>query len=181
MDHRHCEPENHHQYTQSSAGRPGKDTQYVRKTRERFGIHWQMCGETFAYDDRTDGIFPLMTNDESLSVREALAAYKRQPALEKRHEQLKTVFAVMPVNLKSHSRIEAFLFLYFVALLVESLIERELHRRMKTQNLESLPLYPEGRRCRPPPPNGCLISFAMSAATGSSKPMARCINASTTN
>lgn len=142
--------ENHHQYTQAAAGRPGKDTQYIRKTRERFDIHWQMCGETLAYDDRTDGIFPFITNDETLSVREALAAYKRQPSLEKRHEQLKTVFAVMPVNLKSHSRIEAFLFLYFVALLVESLIERELRRRMKTQNLESLPLYPEGRRCRAP-------------------------------
>ncbi|MHB8549233.1 MAG: hypothetical protein ACYDAZ_08740 [Thermoplasmataceae archaeon] len=109
-----------------------------------------MRAETLTYDDRTDGIFPLITNDETLSAREALAAYKRQPSIEKRHEQLKTVFAVMPVNLKSHSRIEAFLFLYFVALLVESLIERELRNRMKAQKLESLPFYLEGRRCRAP-------------------------------
>lgn len=37
-----------------------------------------------------------------------------------------------------------------MALLVESLIERELRRRMKAQNPESLPLYPEDRRCRAP-------------------------------
>jgi transposase len=53
--------------------------------------------------------------------------------VEKRHEQLKTVFEVMPVNLKSPNRIEAFFFIYFLAVLVESLIEREIRRSMKKE------------------------------------------------
>jgi hypothetical protein len=97
------------------------------------------------YDDRTDGIFPLLLNDEKLSLREALLAYKHQPGVEKRHEQLKTVFEVMPVNLKSPSRIEA--------VPAESLIEREIRRSMKNEKAVALPLYPEGRPCKAPTAN----------------------------
>ena len=39
---------------------------------------------------------------------------------------------------------------YFLALIVQSLLERELRQAMKRANLESLPLYPEGRACRNP-------------------------------
>jgi transposase len=142
-----------HQYNQAAAGRPSKNTKYVRKTKERFELHWQSNAEALTYDDRTDGIFPLILNDESLSLRDALLAYKRQPALEKRHEQMKTVFEVMPVNLKSPTRIEALLFVYFLALLVESLIEREIRRSMKADGIVSLPLYHEGRLCKAPTAN----------------------------
>lgn len=142
-----------HHYTQARAGRPSQDTQYVRKTTERFELHWQSQAETLQYDDRTDGIFPLILNDETLPLRDALVAYKHQPSVEKRHEELKTVFEVMPVNLKSHSRIEAFLFIYFLALLVGSLIEREIRRGMKAEKIASLPLYPEGRPCKAPTAN----------------------------
>ena len=142
-----------HHYNQASAGRPSENTKYVRKTKKRFELHWQSKTETLHYDDRTDGIFPLILNDEKLSLRDALLAYKRQPALEKRHEQLKTVFEVMPVNLKSPSRIEALLFIYFLALLVESLVEREVRRGMKVEKIPSLPLYHEGRACKAPTAN----------------------------
>ena len=40
--------------------------------------------------------------------------------------------------------------MYFFALLVESLLERELRRAMERAGVESLPLYPEGRACRQP-------------------------------
>jgi transposase len=143
------ELEEHH-YHQSRAGRPGKNTQYVRKTQQRVELHWQSNGDALRYADRTDGIFPLVINDEKMSLREALLAYKHQPSIEKRHEQVKTVLEVMPVNLKSHSRIEAFLFVYFLALLVASLVERHLRRRMQDEGIDALPLYPEGRPCRAP-------------------------------
>jgi hypothetical protein len=48
------------------------------------------------------------------------------------------------------SRIQALLCVYFLALLVESLLERELRRAMERQGIHSLPLYPEGRACRRP-------------------------------
>jgi hypothetical protein len=39
---------------------------------------------------------------------------------------------------------------YFLAMLVESLLERELRRAMESEGIESLPLYPKGRACRRP-------------------------------
>ena len=66
----------------------------------------------------------------ALSERELLLAYKQQPRIETRFAQLKTDFVVAPVYLKETSRIQALLCVYFFALLVESLLERELRRAM---------------------------------------------------
>ena len=55
-----------------------------------------------------------------------------------------------PVFLKEVSRIQALLCLYFFVLLVQALLERELRRAMARHQIESLPLYPEGRACRHP-------------------------------
>ncbi len=79
-----------------------------------------------------------------------LLAYKGQPALEKRFSHLKTDFEVAPVYLKEASRIQALLCVYFLVLLAESLLERELRRAMDREAIESLPLYPESRKCRHP-------------------------------
>jgi len=95
-------------------------------------------------------VFPLITNDRALTELEVLLAYKKQPALERRFEQLKTDFVVAPVYLKEASRIQALLCVYFFVLLVESLLERELRRAMERSGVESLPLYPERRACRRP-------------------------------
>ena len=91
-----------------------------------------------------------MTNDKELSVEEVLRAYKRQPIIEKRFSQLKTDFVVAPVYLKEASRIEALLCVYFMALVLQTLLERELRAAMDQAGLEALPLYPEGRPCRRP-------------------------------
>jgi hypothetical protein len=45
----------------------------------------------------------------------------------------------------AEGRIEALFTLYFLALLVQALIERELRLAMARQKIEELPLYPEQR------------------------------------
>ena len=137
-------------FRQETQGRPGARTRYLRRQRRRFRIEWRPCPETIDYDAHTDGMFPLLTNDENLQAADMLEKYKYQPQLEKRHEQLKTVRAVTPVLLKSVSRIEALLMVYFLALLIDALIEREMRRAMKAARIASLPLYPEDRLCRAP-------------------------------
>ena len=52
--------------------------------------------------------------------------------------------------LKNHLRIEAFPFLYFLALMTEALIEREIRARMRQLGTQKLPLYPEERACAAP-------------------------------
>ena len=81
---------------------------------------------------------------------ELLHAYKRQPAIEKRFSQFKTDFAVAPVYLKAVHRIQSLLCVYFFALLVEALLERQLRQAMQRNEIEALPMYPEGRPCRWP-------------------------------
>jgi hypothetical protein len=102
-------------------------------------------GEALAREARCDGLFPLLTNDAALTLEEALAKYKYQPCVEKRHEQLKAVFAVTPVWLKSVARVESLLWLYYVVELVQALREREVRRRMRQAGEASLALDPEGR------------------------------------
>ena len=137
-------------YHQEHRGRPGKDTHYVKKVATRYDLEYRIDEARAAEDARSDGLFPLVSNMLGMSEQEILWAYKRQPTIEKRFEQLKTDYEVAPVYLKEVRRIQALLCLYFLALLVEALLERELRQAMERAKIESLPLYPEGRSCRCP-------------------------------
>ena len=137
-------------FRQQRRGRPGADTLYVKHERTRFELTHHVELARLDEEARCDGIFPLISNEAAMSAKDLLLAYKVQPMIEKRFAQLKTDFVVAPVFLKEVSRIQALLCVYFLALLVESLLERELRRAMEREGIESLPLYPEGRACRRP-------------------------------
>ena len=137
-------------FRQERRGRPGESTRYVREEKLRFVLRHRIELEQLDEEARCDGIFPLVSNDRKLTEQELLLAYKQQPALERRFENLKTDFVVAPVYLKEVSRIQALLCVYFFVLLVEALLERELRRAMERNGLPSLPLYPEHRACRRP-------------------------------
>jgi transposase len=137
-------------YHQEGRGRPSEKTRYIKEVITRFDLKCEVDHAALAAAHLGDGVFPLISNDRTLSERELLLAYKGQPVIEKRFAQLKTDFAVAPVYLKEVSRIQALLCLYFLVLLVESLLERELRQAMVRQKVESLRLYPEGRACRYP-------------------------------
>jgi len=148
-DYLHVEIHAHEQeqYRQASRGRPTKNTQYTRHVETRFSVSWEVQGKQLESAAAGDGVFPLITNLRDWSPAEVLKAYKRQPLIEKRFSQLKTDFCVAPVYLKSVTRIVGLLALYFMALMTQSLLERELRRAMAAHGLPSLPLYPEGRAC----------------------------------
>ena len=137
-------------FRQTTPGRPGKNTQYVRETSSFCDLAWELDPQGLAGAQKRDGVFPLFTNARDLSAEQVLRAYKRQPIIEKRFSQLKTDFEVAPVYLKSVSRIQALLCLYFFTLMVQTLLERELRHAMQAAGVESLPLYPEGRACKAP-------------------------------
>jgi transposase len=137
-----------HQFRQTRRGRPGPNTQYRRQTKKHWQVRFSIDEKIVAYDRKSDGLYPLLTNDRSLTDTQVLEAHKRQPAIEKRFSQSKSVFEIAPVFLKNEGRIEALFFLYFLVLLVQTLIERELRRAMQRQQLSTLPLYPEERAAR---------------------------------
>jgi len=145
--------EREEEFKQVGPGRPGPETEYRRVEHWHYRIAFVEDTEALRREALCDGLFPLMTNDDSLSPQEALLKYKYQPFVEKRHEQLKSVFGVAPVWLKNVGRIESLLWLYYVVELVGALVEREVRRRMGKQGRASLPLYPEGRPCEAPTAN----------------------------
>jgi transposase len=142
--------EERHRFRQEHRGRAGANTRYRRDTQRRIRLRWTIQQERIDYDQKTDGMYPLLTNDRELTPRQVLEAHKRQPCIEKRFEQLKSVHELAPVFLKSEARIEAFFFLYFLALLVQALAERQLRQGMERAGIAELPLYPEERNCRRP-------------------------------
>jgi transposase len=137
-------------FRQATRGRPSEQTQYLKETRLRFTLTWKLNLEAISEAEREDGVFPLLTNDRKLSATDVVRAYKRQPLLEKRFSQFKTDFAVAPVFLKNVSRIQGLLAAYFFALLVQTLLERELRQAMARAGEATLPLYPEARPCAHP-------------------------------
>jgi transposase len=138
------------EYRQATRGRPGKDTQYVRQVQTRFKLSVEVDAAQLEREALGDGVFPLLTNQREMSAEAVLRAYKRQPLIEKRFSQFKTDYAVAPVYLKDIARIQGLLGVYFLVLLVQTLLERELRQAMEQQNITHLPLYGEERHCRRP-------------------------------
>lgn len=152
-----------HTFRQDRPGRPSEDTRYVRRTRRLWRIEWTLDEDRIEYDRRSDGIYPLLTNDRSLAPRDVFLAHKRQPAAERRFGELKSGLGIAPAFLKIEARIEAFFLLEFLALLVRGLIERELRRAMDRGGVASLPLRASARSC--PPFVGECVSPAAGAPT----------------
>jgi transposase len=150
-----------HRFKQSRRGRPGKQTTYRRLTRRRWDIQWEEDAAAVEYDRKSDGMYPLMSNDRKLTPAQVLEAHKGQPTIEKRFRQCKSVHEIAPVLLHNEGRIEALFFLYFLALLVQGLIERELRRAMRRDGADELPLYPEERRCKQPTSEQVLGLFSL--------------------
>jgi transposase len=150
-----------HAHKQDGPGRPGKNTRYVRQTTTIYRPAVTLDAEAVRRSAAADGIFPLITDVKATSKTpvELLEIYKYQAFVEKRHEQFKTCAEVMPVNLKSVERIEGFLFLYFIALTVHALLERQLRQAMKARGIKSIPLYPEERECTAPTADKILELF----------------------
>ena len=126
-----------------SPGRPSLKSVYKNKWEFTHRIEWEEDDQAIAIASKKDGIFPLITNS-LLDACEVLRKYKEQPFLEKRMYTKKTVLGVAPVFLKKKKRIEAMLFLYFVALMIVSLIERKIRLNMKAEQIDKLPILPQG-------------------------------------
>jgi transposase len=147
-------------YRQEHRGRPGANTRYRKDTRTRYTISWQSRTDQVAYDAATDGCFPLVTNDTTLTDAEVLAAYRYQPNLERRHHLLKSVQDADPLWLRDPARIEAIFCCQFLALLLGALIEREIRTAMREADTAHIPLYPELRACPSPSAERILEIFA---------------------
>ncbi len=131
-------------FKKTSPGKPNKDSKYRRTIKKVPVLIFRKDKDSIARSKAMDGIFPLTTNT-SIKAVEVLKHYKYQPYVEKRHSLLKSVLEVASVYLKKNERIEAFMFVYFIAQLVTALIERDIRLEMKNKGIEKIKILPEQR------------------------------------
>lgn len=142
-------------------GRPaGQKARYRIRQKVRYSLRWKTLEEAVRAERRTDGVFPLLCTDARITPRESLEAWKYQPRIEKRFEQLKHVHRVAPLLFKKIERVEANLFVFFVALMAQALLERQLRQALQAQGAEPLKLYPEDREAPHPTTSQLLKTFA---------------------
>jgi transposase len=130
-------------------GKPTADTTFRRIIQYVPRLHVSTNPENVGRSAAMDGIFPLTTNTKEKPV-DVFKTYKYQPRIEKRHALLKSTLEVAPIWLKKNTRIEALMFLEFVAQMVAALIERTLRQKMAEKKIALLCSLPEGRASKTP-------------------------------
>jgi len=150
------------QFTQTTRGRPSAQSTYKRVVRTIPVVSASQDAAAIARAQTTDGTFPLVTNTD-LSAVEVLKKYKYQPHLEKRHFLNKSVLEISPVFLKKNTRIEALMFIFFIAELVAALMERTIRKNMARRQIKAIPILPEGRDSKTPSYAQILDTFAARA------------------
>ena len=136
--------------TQIGKGRPGKNTRYKRVIKHVFTLGFGRHTTRLRQEARTDGVFPLLCTDDELTSKEVLQAYKYQPRLEKRFQQFKHIHNGAPLLFKKLERIEATMFAFFIALMIQALIERQVRQKMADRKIPAIALYPEDREASHP-------------------------------
>ena len=130
-------------------GKPTADTIFRRIIKHVPRLHVTTNPENIARSAAMDGIFPLTTNTKEKPV-DVFKIYKYQPRIERRHALLKSTLDVAPIWLKKNTRIEALMFLEFIAQMVAALIERALRANMTERKIDLLCSLPEGRASKTP-------------------------------
>ena len=134
---------------QIGPGKPGPNTQYKEEENISYRLEWELDHKAIAEQTTRDGIFPLTTNAH-IEAAEVLKSYKNQTYLEKRMYTTKSILNIAPVFLKKPERIEAMTFLYFIALMIVSLMERNIRKNMAEEKVEKLPILPNRMNTKTP-------------------------------
>lgn len=150
-----------HRYLHSGRPRPGDPVRAIRT--KRLQLHVTRNTAALRAEARTDGVFPLVTNLQGRSQRskrEVLEIYKYQPYIEKRFALTKSEYGVAPIFLKTPRRVVALLHVYFVAIMLSALLERQVRSAMRRHGLEKISILPEGRATATPTTPRILEHFA---------------------
>jgi transposase len=143
------------------AGRPRKDDPVRMEIKRSWSLPFEIDEGALSSARKADGVFPLVSHGlEKRSRGEILEIYKYQPYLEKRFSQIKTDLAISPVFLKTPIRAAALLDVYFIAIAVSSLMERDIRKAMEEAGIARLPLFPEERETSAPTAQRVLEAFA---------------------
>ena len=140
-------------------GRPGRKFKCKITNRIYYSLHWERDKDALRRELRIDGLLPLVCTDPTINPKEVLKIYKYQPRIEKRFSQFKSIHRAAPLLFKRIDRVEANMFVFFLALMVQAIIERLVRQQIKVRKLKPLKLYPEERDAPHPTTSQILKTF----------------------
>lgn len=136
-------------------GRDRRVSAYLRSTvgvddHDKPTLTWHYDQAAVDAEAATDGWYALLSNLDpaDADAAEVLRRYKGQEVVERRYGDFKGPLAVAPMFLHNNRRIAALITVICLALLIFSLIEREVRRAIAPETT-MLGLYPERRPARP--------------------------------
>lgn len=125
-------------YKNKKRGRPAaaQPVEKIKIIKDHFRLQL-LLNEKAVEDARyRAGYYPLVTNKpaEALSIQEAMIAHKNQYKVEHTYRRSKTNLSLEPIYLQTPERIEAYLFLFKIALQIIVLMERTARNNIRSRN-----------------------------------------------
>ena len=122
----------------SRRGRPlaNRPSEKIAVVQDQFRIDLRFDDGAFEQAMGRAGYYPLVTNQSAskLSIADAMLAHKNQYKVEHTYRRSKSGYHLEPIYLHTPERIEAYLFLFKIALQVIVLIERTARRNIEARN-----------------------------------------------
>lgn len=148
-------------YKNSKRGRPSQNTEKVAVTKDRFSV--QLIFNEAAFETALGycGYYPLVTNKtrDALSIESAMMAHKNQYKSEHTNRRAKSSYKLEPIYLHTPERIEAFLFLFKIALQLIVLIERSARTNIAKRDKGLDKFMPNRKDVRNPKTEYLLAEF----------------------
>jgi hypothetical protein len=103
---------------------------FVTATAEEIGgeikLRWWVDALKWTEAEQKDGRYLIATNDKKLTITEMFDTYRAKDGVEKDNRISKSDLHVTPIRLHKDDRIEAYLFINMVALLLYTILERQV-------------------------------------------------------
>lgn len=114
-------------------------------------LDWHFDQAAIDAEAATDGWYPLLTNldPDQADAAQVLLHYKGQEAVERRYSTFKGPLAVAAIYLKNNRRITAMITVVCLALLIFSLIERQVRAALRAQGRTTIDGLYAGRPATP--------------------------------
>jgi transposase len=148
-------------YKNNKRGRPGKNTQKVAMTKDQFTVTVSFNQQAFQEALYSCGYYPLITNKPAdlLTIESAMMAHKNQYKCEHLNRRSKSDYNIEPIYLHTPERIEAFLFLFKIALQLIIIIERACRKGISERDKGIDNFMPNRKDVRNPRTENLLASF----------------------
>ncbi len=150
-------------YKNKKPGRPpkGKEPEKVSETKDHFSVRLEFDDAEFENALYRCGYYPLITNKskEDFSVEDAMMAHKNQYKSEHTNRRAKSGYNLEPIYLHTPERIEAYLFLFKIALQVIVLIERTARKNISERDKGLDKFMPNRKDVRNPKTEYLLSEF----------------------